>query len=524
MNLSSNLSRQRIALAILKTEQARRRYSRNDWRSRLPRVYPSQFSKEFSVYHTEFWEYADSIELGKRKRPFVSCWPRGGGKSTGAEVAAVELGAHKRRRYCWYVRSTQDQADKSVENIQALLETPQIEREYPEMNKAAVSRVGRPKAWRRNRLITESKYVIDGLGLDKAVRGVKTEEQRPDLIIFDDIDERHDTIKTTSKKIETITQSIIPAGSSDVVVIFIQNMIIPDGVMAQLVDGRADFMIDRIVSGPYPAINNLAYEQREDGKFYIIDGDPTWPDGQGLDVCQSQINTWGLTAFLREAQHEVENTGGMYDHVEFRHCKLADVPDIIKYSLWVDPAVTSTDDSDCMAMQLDGVDIVGTIYRFFSWEAVTSPENAIKRAINKAIEYGVSYVGVETDQGGDTWITVFNHVLEDIKKEDKTQWYQQNKDTENIDDVWREHESTLLYPGFRQDKAGAGYGSKVHRGQLMLADYERGNIVHVTGAHKILEKSLLRFPNKPLDLADAAFWAWNDLRNKSFASGLVAFV
>jgi len=68
-------------------------------------------------------------------------------------------------------------------------------------------------------------------------------------------------------------------------------------------------------------------------------------------------------------------------------------------------------------------------------------------------------------------------------------------------------------PPFRAAKAGAGHGSKVHRSSQMLADYERGQIVHVIGTHDALERSLRRFPkSKPLDLADAAYWAWYDLR------------
>jgi len=47
----------------------------------------------------------------------------------------------------------------------------------------------------------------------------------------------------------------------------------------------------------------------------------------------------------------------------------------------------------------------------------------------------------------------------------------------------------------------------------MLEDYERGKIIHVQGTHHILEKALNRaFVKKPFDLADAAFYGWNDLR------------
>ena len=67
-------------------------------------------------------------------------------------------------------------------------------------------------------------------------------------------------------------------------------------------------------------------------------------------------------------------------------------------------------------------------------------------------------------------------------------------------------------PSFRSDKAGAGYGSKVERNSRMLASYERGEVLHMIGTHAAIEKSLCRFPLKPLDLADSWFWAWNDLK------------
>ena len=66
---------------------------------------------------------------------------------------------------------------------------------------------------------------MDALGLDVGSRGSKDEERRPDLIIFDDVDEKHDTLKTVAKKIDTITTSILPAGSSDCAILFIQNII-----------------------------------------------------------------------------------------------------------------------------------------------------------------------------------------------------------------------------------------------------------------------------------------------------------
>jgi len=476
-----------------------------DWKTRLPLVYPKHFSKPFSSYHAEFWEWVDGIRLGVPSPAFFGIWPRGSGKSTGAEVLPIELGGQNKRSYAWYVRETQDQADKSIGNIDALLGSSRVERSYPLMSERLITKYGKPKAWRRDRLTTAGGFTLDGLGLDKAVRGVKDVEQRPDLIIIDDIDDRHDTAKATQKKIETLTQSLIPAGSTDVTVIFIQNLITPDGVMSQLVDGRAEFLLDRVVSGPHKAVDNLIYERDpETGLYRVLSGDATWTAGQSLEVAEHQINTWGLTSFLREAQHEVELTGGMYDQIEFRRCTWDEIPDLDRVVVWVDPAVTSTDKSDSMGIQADAVS-GGILYRLYSWEAITSPEDAIARAIRKAVELGSVKVGVETDQGGDTWRSVFNASLATVKKEIKESYKRK------FGDDYKKEYNKIYWPAFDSAKAGAGHGGKVERGLRMLADYERGKIIHVVGTSGILEKALRRFPKKPLDLADAGYWSWHDL-------------
>ncbi|MGN6813990.1 MAG: hypothetical protein ACTHMP_24235, partial [Thermomicrobiales bacterium] len=229
------------------------------------------------------------------------------------------------------------------------------------------------------------------------------------------------------------------------------------------------------------------YEQR-DGRYVITAGEPTW-QGQDLARCQDMLDDMGLTAFLAECQHDVDAPpGGMFDHLDFRHCQPDDVPDLVRTTVWVDPAVTNTDDSDSHAIQVDGVDARGTIYRLWSWEQRTSPEDSLRRAIAKAVEFGARTVGVETDQGGDTWQSVYKQALQQL------------------------HLDAATAPKFRSEKAGAGHGPKAHRASQMLAGYERGKIVHVLGTHQVLERALRRFPKtKPFDLVDAAFWGYHDL-------------
>ncbi len=238
------------------------------------------------------------------------------------------------RRYIVYLSGTQELADKHVASIATALEQAGIER--------AVNKYGSSKGWRRERLRLENGVTIDSLGLDTAARGIKVEQQRPDLIILDDIDDRHDAPKTVKKKVETITQTVLPAGSNDCAVLAVQNIVHANSIFARLTASRtsplyADFLSDRIVSGPFPAIEGLKYEWRE-GLVYILEGIATWV-GQSLDVCQQQMRTWGLRAFLRESQHEVKDAeGALWKTETLEANRVSDYPTLVRIGVAVDPS------------------------------------------------------------------------------------------------------------------------------------------------------------------------------------------
>jgi phage terminase large subunit-like protein len=227
----------------------------------------------------------------------------------------------------------------------------------------------------------------------------------------------------------------------------------------------------------------------------IVSGVATWPDGQSLDVCQAQINEWGLSAFLSESQHEITADGGLFDHLVYRHCARADVPDLVRVVVWCDPAVTATDQSDSNGIQVDGLAADGTIYRLYSSEQRSTPEQTIRLALLKAVEYGADHIGIETDQGGETWRSVVLVAWNSLVESD---------DHPHIT-------AEMERPRMKSAKAGS-IGSKAHRASQMLAAYERGELMHVIGTHATLEAALNRFPkSKPYDLVDAAYWSWRDL-------------
>lgn len=229
--------------------------------------------------------------------------PRGAAKSTTAELSTVAVGARGTRRYCLYISETQDQADAHVQNIAGLLESPGVERYYPALAERRVGKYGNSRGWRRDRLSTANGFTVDAIGFDTAARGIRIDEVRPDYLVVDDIDNQKDTPERVEKKIGILTRALLPAGAIDVAVLATQNLIHADSIFSRLADGRADFLADREVIGPIPAVENLTTEER-DGRHYVMGGIPTW-EGQSLATVQAQILDWGYIAFIAEAQQQV---------------------------------------------------------------------------------------------------------------------------------------------------------------------------------------------------------------------------
>jgi hypothetical protein len=274
-----------------------------DWRAWLAEKFPSYTTHAPAPHHVQAWDWLWSLERGTRPPPFILILARGGAKSTTAELGCVAAAARKSRRYVLYVSDTQVQSDKHVQSISGMMERAGFERE--------LNKYGSSKGWRRNQIRTSDGFKVDAIGMDTAARGFKIDEDRPDLIILDDLDGKHDTPATTQKKIEALTQTILPAMATDGAVFGAQNIIHGNGIFARLADTRADFLSDRIVSGPHPAIMGLDYEYI-DGHYVITRGTPTW-EGQSIEACQGFIRTWGLLAFLVECQHDVARAGRYYE-------------------------------------------------------------------------------------------------------------------------------------------------------------------------------------------------------------------
>ena len=284
------------------------------WQEWLQDIFPTTFTAPLATYHAEFWDWLWGIgPTGPGpdgNNVFAAVWARGWSKSSHMETSAIALATHGQRRYGWYVCSQQPQADDHIGTISEKIVNSRVSEFYPALTTARVQMVGdksRQRGWRRNRIWTADGFAIDALGLDSAVRGAKLDNQRPDFIYFDDIDEELDAEGTIDRKEIAISRRIIFAAAPSCIFIVGQNLVHPNGIVTKLVDGRAKYLGQRTVSGPHPGIEGLEYEGAGT-EAVITAGRPTW-DFMSIEVCQQKIRDGGIESFLAEVQHEVTLIG-----------------------------------------------------------------------------------------------------------------------------------------------------------------------------------------------------------------------
>lgn len=481
-------------LLMAATLRKRKALQAKPWRQWLADSFASYTSAPFAERHVRFWEWLSSLEPGVRPRARTEVWPRGGGKSSTTELGVAFVGSQPDppRHFVLYVSETQEQANLHVSAIAGMLERVGVQR--------AVNQYHASKGWTQTTIRAANGFNVKAFGLDSGMRGIKLDEFRPDLIVMDDIDGRHDTPETTRKKIQTLTTSILPTGSADCAVIIVQNKIHENSIVSQLCDGRADFLHGRIPAVVEKAVNDLEYERviGEDGmpEYRITGGTPTW-EGQNLATCERQMNDWGLAAFLREAQQEVDEIeGGLWDQARdidpFRTTQLP--REMTRIVVAIDPNTTTGNDEA-------GIIVAGTSYEAWGSD--------IKNFRRSDIEHGYLLEDATIGGGPKAWaeaaVTAYHKHRADAMVAEKN----------NGGDMIALTVATI--PGGPPVSLVWASRGKITRAEPVQKLYEDGRIHHV-GHFPELEKEYRTYtPPKPgqrqdsPNRMDAAVWAFTDL-------------
>jgi hypothetical protein len=310
-----------LALTLSRVKEREVRAQRNaappmpdNWRAWLGEYAPQTFTGSFADFHIEFWNWYWAITrkrlagqpLTDEEMVFLAIWARGQGKSSNVEWAAITEGAWIGKGYVLYVSGTQPQAKDHVLSIRERIERENVAARFPHLGQPKVGKFGNQYGWSQDILITAGGWAIRPIGLDEGIRGGKIGDERPTLIIFDDIDDHKDSPLVVEKKLATISRSIIPAGGKNTVILGAQNLIHRNSVFNQILTRKSSVLSRRRVSGPFPAFQDVEIEIRstpQGPRNVITQGVPTWPD-MDLDACQKFLDDAGRESFLAEYQHD----------------------------------------------------------------------------------------------------------------------------------------------------------------------------------------------------------------------------
>lgn len=281
------------------------------------------FKHPFSPFHHRFWRWywparlklLRGEQLTKDELTALLIWGRGLGKSSHVEWGCIAEGAlaegvTDEPGLVGYVCADSDLAKGHLESIRNRLESSEVAHYYPGLANPRVSR-GVQTAWRQDRLVTASGWGIIPLGLKEGVRGSRLADMRFSMFVFDDVDSRRFGSDVIKKNLDIIAYEILPAGTSQTLNLFPQNLIRDDGVLSQILNRETDVMSSRTVIGneqgePQPAFDEVELEPDDErpGSYKIKSAVPVWG---GLDVNAAEVflSNSGKAAFLAEYLHDL---------------------------------------------------------------------------------------------------------------------------------------------------------------------------------------------------------------------------
>lgn len=239
---------------------------------------------------------------------YFAIWSRGHMKSTIARYIAICDAALSGKGYCLYVSGTKGKVMGHAISIETLLGSAKVAEYYPTLSRVMKGQQDQSKGWRANFIYTEAGYVFHFVSLDEGVAGANIDSVRPTLIIPDDVDDRDDSPVISANRLRVLTRAVLPTRQHNTLVLWAQNLISRHSVLYQIYTGKEVVLAARVPTKPIPAFLNLQVERRtEDGiiRDVIVGGTPTWP-WYDTKRAQEEIDTIGLSAFLAECQHEVD--------------------------------------------------------------------------------------------------------------------------------------------------------------------------------------------------------------------------
>ena len=363
-------------------------------------------SISLSEVHERWIDYAsdwgDDLEPGEHRDAFVA--PREMGKSTWFFLILPMWGAATGRvKFAAAFADSAAQAETHLSSFKKELdENRRLREDYPALVAAAVRPRGSTVADNRAMLQTRAGFVFAARGIDSGNLGMKVGNQRPDLLILDDVEpgESNYSAYQVEKRLGTILDVVLPLNVAARVCL-VGTVTMPGSIIHQLVR-HAEEPQEWIKDEGFRVHHALPVEQDEAGVRRSV-----WPEKWPLDFLDGIAHT---RRYAKNFLNEPVPTDGDYWQPEtFRYGTL---DGITRQILSIDPSVTTKTTSDWSGLAVVGFapESRRCLVRYAA-QVKLNGAGLRQRALAVLEEYPeTTHILVESNQGGDLWREVFHHM------------------------------------------------------------------------------------------------------------------
>jgi len=333
--------------------------------------------------------------------------PRGCGKSTWLfTILPMWAAAHGWRKFIAAFADSAGQAEMHLGSFKHELDTNLLLRlDFPDLCRPARRPTGMVTADRAGMLVTKAGFTFAARGIDSSSLGMKVSEQRPDLLILDDIepDESSYSQHQKDKRERTLLDAILPL-SVYARVALVGTVTMPGSLIHDLVKTRTepgDTPAEWVTSENFTCHYYPAILDNGDGTERSI-----WPEKWPMDYLQQIRHT---RAFRKNMQNDPMGADGDYWQLEdFTY----GMPTPLTHQLLaIDPAVTSKKKSDFTALAVIGYakpakQCVVRWARTFK----IAPGEQLRDLVIRTLEGYPDVMGVvvESNQGADAWRAILH--------------------------------------------------------------------------------------------------------------------
>ena len=377
---------------------------------------------------------------GQREDRRALVAPRACGKSTWFFLLLpMWAGAHGHIRFAAAFADSGSQAELHLATFKReVSDNPLLRADFGEFCEPARRRTGRTVADNQNMLYTRTGFTFVAKGIDSTSLGMKVGEQRPDLLIFDDIEppESNYSPFQRDKRLATVQNAILPLNELARVVI-VGTVTMPGSIIHELVRHQKGEEVDPWVDDEkFKTYHTRPIITRDDGTERSV-----WPKKWSLKYLNSIRHTRGY-----KLNYDNDPRGRQGDYWNDGDIRYGTPPNITKMFLFLDPPVTQkTTSDDCgiavvgyapgggrgmvtkadlaaygaknlqemlLEQEVGDPDAIARLPRVCildAWGVKATGANLKKIVLDTLQRYPkIEAVIIESNQGGDLWLEVLN--------------------------------------------------------------------------------------------------------------------